>query len=107
MVEGDSVGATSVTFNISFVVCTGVSVVVWSNVVGASVTISVVFSGAAVLGAIVAGIVALAVKTNRKGSLKIDIDCLICVPGGFVDTIDLHKSTWETRRASCKCLFIL
>ena len=39
IVEDDSVAAISVAFNTSFVVWTGLSVVVdWSNVVGASVT---------------------------------------------------------------------
>ena len=70
MVVGDSVGASSVTFSTSFVVWTvGRVVVDWSNVVGASVTISVVVSGATELGAIVAGVVALAAKMNRNGAL--------------------------------------
>ena len=68
IVEGDSVATISVAFNTSFVVWTGLSVVVdWSNVVGASVTGSVAFSGATVLGAFVACTVSLAVKTNRNG----------------------------------------
>ena len=66
IVEGDWVEATSVTFNSSFVVWTGLSVVVDSSiVVGASVKGWVAFSVETVLGAIVTCIVSLAVKTNR------------------------------------------
>ena len=73
MVVGDSVVGTSVRFLTSIVVWTGVGAVMdVSDVVtmglddGETVTGSVAFSVATVLGAFVAWIVSLAVKTNRK-----------------------------------------
>ena len=73
MVVGDSVVGTSVRFLTSIVVWTGVGAVMdGSDVVtmglddGETVTGSVAFSVATVLGAFVAWIVSLAVKTNRK-----------------------------------------